>query len=186
MSSVPHLPPRPRWPTRRLLASASVTKMDPYAAGVLHIFFHPVITRLDVLAFEETQDPLLELPRPLARDDLDGLGLLAFRVVDGVIQGLVDAPALVEDGVQVELEPHSAPFTRFWQDDTCGVEQKGQPVLIALKIAVPGIIRPRTGPQPPHTWLLPSSHSGSTRSTKDRPAPLMSRTQSPIVRWCST
>ena len=37
------------------------------------------------------------------------------------------------------------------------------------KIAVPGISRPRSGLQPPHSWSFPSGHSGSTRSTSTQP-----------------
>lgn len=56
----------------------------------------------------------------------------------------------------------------------------------ATKIAVPGISRPRSGDQPPHSCSCPSGHSGSTRSTSRNPAPTSSRTRSPTVRWCST
>ena len=40
-------------------------EMDEDAAEVLGVLLHPVIQRLDVLAVEESQDVLLELPEPL-------------------------------------------------------------------------------------------------------------------------
>ena len=54
------------------------------------------------------------------------------------------------------------------------------------KIAVPGMTRPRSGDQPPHSAVFQAGHSGSTRSTRRNPAALSSRTRSPRVRWCST
>lgn len=54
------------------------------------------------------------------------------------------------------------------------------------KIAVPGMTRPRCGDQPPHSAVFQAGHSGSTRSTRRKPAALSSRTRSPRVRWCST
>jgi Porin PorA len=54
------------------------------------------------------------------------------------------------------------------------------------KIAVPGMRAPRSGLHPPQTCWFSCCHSGSTRSTRPRPAAVSSRTRSPSVRWCST
>ncbi len=54
------------------------------------------------------------------------------------------------------------------------------------KIAVPGISRPRSGDQPPHSEVFQDGHSGSTRSTSRKPEVTMSLTRSPSVLWCST
>src|SRR5215469_13680693 len=53
---------------------------------------------------------LLELARTLARDDLDHRRLDPDRLVDDVLQRLVDVPAVVVDVVQVELELHRPPL----------------------------------------------------------------------------
>ena len=64
------------------------------------------------------------------------------------------------------------------------------------KIAVPGTTRPRNGLHAPHVLVRSSGHSGSTRSTRVRPAAVISRTLSqrcdgahvgrPPFRPCST
>ena len=71
----------------------------------------------------------------------------------------------------------------------CGAaspEKSGRSVPTQTKIAVPGMSRPRSGDQPPHSWSFQAGHSGSTRSTSRKPAATISRTRSPSVRWCST
>ena len=66
-----------------------------------------------------------------------------------------------------------------------GVHGGAQPRSVT-KIAVPGISRPRSGDQPPHSCSRSDGHSGSTRSISRKPAATSSRTRSPRVRWCST
>src|SRR5712691_1765299 len=53
---------------------------------------------------------LLELARALARDDLDHRRLDPDRLVEDVLQRLVDVPAPVVNVVQVELELHRPPL----------------------------------------------------------------------------
>ena len=53
-------------------------------------------------------------------------------------------------------------------------------------MAVPGVSSPRTRLQPPQVRSWPGGHSGSTRSSRTKPALASARTQSPRVRWCST
>ena len=67
---------------------------------------------------------------------------------------------------------------------TCPAQSGPGP--LTPKTAVPGKSRPRRGDQPPQDSRLRSGHSGSTRSRSTRPAAVISRTRSPIVRWCST
>jgi hypothetical protein len=45
--------------------------VDEDATEVVGVLFDPVIERLDVLAIQEAQHPLLELSGALSRDDLD-------------------------------------------------------------------------------------------------------------------
>src|SRR5699024_4968931 len=52
----------------------------------------------------------------------------------------------------------------------------GQPARRERMIIVPGSRAPRTGPQPPQTWVLPGLHSGSITSTIVNPLATRSRT----------
>ena len=64
----------------------------------------------------------------------------------------------------------------MWEAATAGAARRpstpapgaGQGLTVT-KIAVPGTSAPRSGLQPPHTWVLDAGHSGSTRSTSARP-----------------
>src|SRR5215510_11561452 len=80
--------------------------MDEEPPEVLGVLLDPVIERLDLLLLQEPEDPLLELPRAFARDDLDDGRLLRHGLVDDRVQGPVDVLATVVDVVQVELQLH--------------------------------------------------------------------------------
>src|SRR5699024_3718238 len=80
--------------------------MDEQPPVVLAVLLHPVVARLDVLAVEEPEDPLLQLAAALAGDDLDRLRPGAFRLVENALQRTVDVRAPVVDVVQVEGELH--------------------------------------------------------------------------------
>src|ERR1700754_3385425 len=80
---------------------------------VVLVLLHAVVERLDLLLLQKPQHALLELPGPLARDDLHERGLLRHGLVDHRSQRLVDLPAPVVDVVQVEFELHAVqPATR--------------------------------------------------------------------------
>src|SRR5207302_8608071 len=87
------------------LLPAEVNEDAPEVVGVL---LHPVVERLDVLAVEEAQDVLLQLPRTLAGDDLDQRRLLGDSLVDDRLECLVDLAATVVDVVEFELQLHPA------------------------------------------------------------------------------
>src|SRR5215472_4004826 len=82
--------------------------MDEEPAEVLGILLDPVIERLDVLLLQEPEYVLLELARPLARDNLDERRFLPHGLVHDVAERLVDVVSAVIDIVQVELELHLA------------------------------------------------------------------------------
>src|SRR5690625_4822667 len=111
---------------------SSVLEMDEQPAGVLTVLLHPVVPGLDVLAVQEPQHPLLELTTALTRYDLHRLGAGAFCLVDDLQQGAVDIPALVEDVVQVELEPHCSSCRRraspVYQDVIAALVPRWAPV----------------------------------------------------------
>src|SRR5689334_16570539 len=75
---------------------------DP--AEVVGVLLHAVVERADLLLVEEAQHVLLQLPRPLAGDDLDHRGLDPDRLVDDLAQGAVDLFPAVVDLVQIELQ----------------------------------------------------------------------------------
>src|SRR5215468_8770121 len=82
--------------------------MDEEPAEVLGVLLDAMVERLDLLLLQEPEHPLLELPRALARDDLNERGLLRHRLVDDRLQGPVDVLPTVVDVVQVELQLHGA------------------------------------------------------------------------------
>src|SRR5215472_11284667 len=82
--------------------------MDEQSAEVLGILLDPVIERLDLLLLQEPEHVLLELARPLARDNLDERRFLPHGLVHDVAERLVDVVPAVIDIVQVELELHLA------------------------------------------------------------------------------
>src|SRR4051794_26496229 len=59
-----------------------VPEVDEESAPVLGVLLDAVVERLDLLLVEETQYPLLELARPLARDDLHEGHLLGHGLID--------------------------------------------------------------------------------------------------------
>src|SRR5580698_7934445 len=81
-------------------------EMNEKPTEVLRVLLHPVILRLDLFLLEEPQHVLLELPRALARDDLDQRRLLRHGLVDDRRQRLVDVLATVVYVVQVKLQLH--------------------------------------------------------------------------------
>jgi len=78
-------------------------EMDEHPPKVLGVLFHPVVELFDVSPVEKPQDPLFELARPLAWNDLDKRRLLRHRFIDDATQRPVDVMAPVADVVQVEL-----------------------------------------------------------------------------------
>src|SRR4249919_1979191 len=82
--------------------------MDKDPAEVLRVFLDSVIQLLDLLLLQESEHPLLELPRAFARDDLNDGGFLRHGLVDDRVQGPVDVLTTVVDVVQVELQLHGA------------------------------------------------------------------------------
>src|SRR5690348_2237229 len=82
--------------------------MDEEPPEVLGVLLDAVVERLDLFLLQEPEHPLLELPRALARDDLDQRSLLRHGLVDDRLQGPVDVLPAVVDVVQVKLELHGA------------------------------------------------------------------------------
>src|SRR5204862_892335 len=99
-------PDRPQRVTAGRCGRLTPPEMDEEPAEVLGVFFDAVIERLDFLLLQEPEDPLLELPRAFARDDLNDRRLLRHGLVDDRVQGSVDVLATVVDVVQVELQLH--------------------------------------------------------------------------------
>src|SRR5262249_46892284 len=86
----------------------SPPEMDEEPPEVPGVLLDAVVERLDLLLLQEPEHPLLELPRALARDDLNERGLLRHGLVDDRLQGPVDVLPAVVDVVQVELQLHGA------------------------------------------------------------------------------
>src|ERR1700722_9817052 len=91
-------------------------EVDEDPAEVLGVLLDPVVERLDLGLVEEPQDPLLELARPLAGDDLHQGRPGPDRFVDGSPQGPVDVLTPVIDVVQVQLDLHRR--LRSWNPST--------------------------------------------------------------------
>src|SRR5262249_38123493 len=87
---------------------SSPPEMDEEPPEVPGVLLDAVVERLDLLLLQESEHPLLELPRALARDDLNERGLLRHGLVDDRLQGPVDVLPAVVDVVQVELQLHGA------------------------------------------------------------------------------
>src|SRR2546421_7735117 len=83
-------------------------EMDEEPTEVLGVLLDAVVERLDLFLLQEPEHPLLELPRALARDDLNERGLLRHGLVDDRLQGPVDVLPAVVDVVQVQLQLHGA------------------------------------------------------------------------------
>src|SRR6266566_2910648 len=83
-------------------------EMDEEPPEVLGVRLDAVVERLDLFLLQEPEHPLLELPRALARDDLNERGLLRHGLVDDRLQGPVDVLPAVVDVVQVQLQLHDA------------------------------------------------------------------------------
>src|SRR5215467_3781444 len=86
----------------------SPPEMDEEPPEVPGVFLDAMVERLDLLLLQEPEHPLLELPRALARDDLNQRSLLRHRLVDDRLQGPVDVLPAVVDVVQVEFQLHGA------------------------------------------------------------------------------
>src|SRR6185437_3657541 len=86
----------------------SPPEVDEEPPEVLGVLLDAVVERLDLFLLQEPEHPLLELPRALARDDLNKRGLLGHGLVDDRLQGPVDVLPAVVDVVQVELQLHGA------------------------------------------------------------------------------
>src|ERR1700733_82454 len=98
----------PGSPTQASGKSGLPAEMHEQPAEVLGVLLDPVVLGLDVLALEEPQHVLLELPRPFARDDLDQRRLLGRRLVENRLQRAVDVLPAVVNVVQVKLELHGS------------------------------------------------------------------------------
>jgi hypothetical protein len=55
-----------------------------------------MVERLDVGLVEEPEDPFLQLPAPLARNDLHQLGPAGYRFGHDVMQGTFDVGPSIE------------------------------------------------------------------------------------------
>ena len=77
---------------------------DP--AEVLRVLLDPYVLGGRRVLLKEPQHVLLELARPLARDDLDQRRLLRLGVLEDLVQRLLDLRAPVVDVVQVERQLH--------------------------------------------------------------------------------
>src|SRR6266566_9544256 len=100
--------PGDRYSLVMMPVSSLVAEVDEQAAEILGVLLHAMVERLDLLLLQEPEHPLLELPRALARDDLDQRRLLPHGLVDDVPQRAVDVLAAIVDVMQVELELHLA------------------------------------------------------------------------------
>ena len=74
-------------------------KVDKDAAKVVVVFFHSMIQLADVRLIQETQDLFLELPAPLAGDDLDKIDLFVDRLLHDAVEFSIDLTAAVVDVV---------------------------------------------------------------------------------------
>src|ERR1700723_3379425 len=98
----------PGSPTQASGKSGLPAEMHEQPAEVLGVLLDPVVLGLDVLALEEPQHVLLELPRPFTRDDLDQRRLRGRRLVENRLQRAVDVLPAVVNVVQVKLELHGS------------------------------------------------------------------------------
>src|SRR5260370_19468362 len=103
------LPSIPGSPTRTSGRRGLPAEMHEQPAEVLRVLLDPVVLGLDVLALQEPQHVLLELSRPLARDDLDQRRLLFHRLVENRLQRAVDVLAPAVNVVQVKLQLQRSP-----------------------------------------------------------------------------
>src|SRR5262249_13175503 len=87
---------------------SSPPEVDEEPPEVLGVLLDAVVERLDLFLLQEPDHALLELPRALARDDLNERSLLRHRLVDDRLQGPVDVLPAVVDVMQVELQLHGA------------------------------------------------------------------------------
>lgn len=71
---------------------------------ILAVLINAMILGLDVLLLQKSDHLLLQLPAALARNDLDDGNTFLNRLINNVVQGLVNFPALVVDIVEVEYE----------------------------------------------------------------------------------
>src|ERR1700722_12447171 len=99
----------PGSPTPASGKSGLPAEMHEQPAEVLGVLLDPEALGLDVLALEEPQHVLLDLPRPFTRDDLDQRRLLGRRLVENRLQRAVNVLPAVVNVVQVKLELHGAP-----------------------------------------------------------------------------
>src|SRR3984957_11502672 len=81
-------------------------EMHEDATEVLRVLLDPHVLSSWRVLLEEAKHVLLELARPLARDDLDQRRLLRLGLVEDAVQRLLDLRAPVVDVVQVERQLH--------------------------------------------------------------------------------
>ena len=81
-------------------------QMHEDAAEVLRVLLDPDVLGRRRVLLEEPKHVLLELARPLARDDLDQRRLLRLGLIEDAVQRLLNLRAPVEDVVQVEGQLH--------------------------------------------------------------------------------
>ena len=84
-------------------------EVDEDPPKVVRVLLDAMVLGLDLRLVQESQDPLLELTGPLARDDLDQGRLGPRSLRDDVLQRFVDVAPAVVDVVEIELEFQGRP-----------------------------------------------------------------------------
>ena len=95
-------PPLPSLSSLRLVPA----KVNEEAAEILRVFLDPMIESFDIFAIEETEYLLLQLARPLPRNNLDHRGFPIDGLLDNLFQGTIDLRSPIVDIMQVELQFH--------------------------------------------------------------------------------
>src|SRR5882757_677766 len=85
-------------------SQAKSPQMDQDPAGVGRVGLHTDVELLDVLLRQHGQYPLLQLARPLARDDLHDVDAGGGGLEQGLAQRDVDVAVVAEDRVQIQRE----------------------------------------------------------------------------------
>src|SRR5215468_6111493 len=123
----------------------SPPEVDEEPPEVLGVLLDAVVERPDLLLLQEPEHPLLELPRALARDDLNERRLLRHGLVDDRLQRPVDVLPAVVDVVQVELQLHGA------------VSAPGLPPRYAARAHPEGSMRDAAGGRPTNGARAPAA-----------------------------
>src|SRR3984957_11279482 len=137
-------------------------EMHEDATEVLRVLLDPHVLSSWRVLLEEAKHVLLELARPLARDDLDQRRLLRLGLIEDAVQCLLDVRAPVVDVVQIERQLHLPRLCRTGQPrnghhDAASGSPYGQTVAMTFAAVSPG--SPSES-----TVSIPSSGAGGSKA----------------------